>query len=963
MVMCYMFGLLRTIATILGVMVWAQINAQQPAHRVINKQSGLPANAVYNIVQDKQNFIWLGTDKGLWRYDGLHFKQYLGAEQNGTSDLRIGHDGKIRCQSFSGIHQHVANDSLYVDHSWPQIGNFAPVLVYNKDTSYQYARHKVYIHTTGGNTQLRFQHELYGIYEYHNKVYCFDSVGIYELPARLQVATLPFQWRGQTVFFTVNFQDKVLSIPKRTRDGEIYQLMPEAIPVKIPIQDAKVQSVRVLRDTLLFICTNNGLYVLDKKLQQVSIKQPLLYNKNLSDAYETTDGRIWVTTLDGAIFIYDNWGAVLYETPDPVTCVSISAATGNLLAGTSGGEVFEWRTQGNFRSIFKTKERQQVVAVQQIEKNTKLIAADAFMIQQAHKLTEQLNLAVKKIVPVDTLTYLLGRTGGFNLLTANPKYFAIDKKAVYNHEKWKLFELYEANEGNLRVNAMAAGDGFLVYAATTIGLLKITINGYNELMPDGKRIILNDIAYYKGKLYGISGNTLIEIDLTTAQSTIKEFPNAISAFRNIRANHMGLWLSSTSKLYHVTDIHSEAMVYDWNNGWEINDFCFAGDDAFLAGEKGVIKVSLTGQLNTNNDLNVYVEELTDGENNFATAQNLRLPHRQNNLLLRYSVPYFGNPDDITVYYRVNNGKWQKTEQGQREIKFISLDPSKYLVELMAESVTGQQSHIQAVRFQIRPPFWKTWWFYILSMGTVAAVAYVLYRYRVKLIEQQNTLERQKIDLENKLRESILASVKAQMNPHFIYNALNTIQSFIYLNDKQNATSYLGKFSQLTRTILDMSTKNSVSLQEELDAILLYLELEKMRFDDDMNYAIEVAPNIDAGQLFIPSMIIQPYIENAVKHGLLHKKGDKWLKCSFQMEGKFLKVIIDDNGIGRARSSELNKKKNRKPQSFATQANEKRLEVLNREHSDSVNVVYRDKVSPDGQPQGTTVEIKIALVDG
>jgi LytS/YehU family sensor histidine kinase len=216
---------------------------------------------------------------------------------------------------------------------------------------------------------------------------------------------------------------------------------------------------------------------------------------------------------------------------------------------------------------------------------------------------------------------------------------------------------------------------------------------------------------------------------------------------------------------------------------------------------------------------------------------------------------------------------------------------------------------------------------------------------------------EKLMLESDLNKSLLSSIKSQMNPHFIFNALNTIQAYIFINDKQNATCYLSKFSKLTRAILEMSDKDEVFLSEELSALRLYLDLEKIRFQDDFQYEINThSLNIDS--IKIPSMLIQPYVENAVKHGLLHATGEKKVSITIQQIEKQLFVEIDDNGIGRKRAEELRIQRDKFHEGFSTQANEKRLRLLS--HNTQVVVKYIDKIDVNGQATGTTVQLMIQL---
>ena len=201
-----------------------------------------------------------------------------------------------------------------------------------------------------------------------------------------------------------------------------------------------------------------------------------------------------------------------------------------------------------------------------------------------------------------------------------------------------------------------------------------------------------------------------------------------------------------------------------------------------------------------------------------------------------------------------------------------------------------------------------------------------------------------------------------MNPHFFYNALNTIQAYIFTNEKQKANAYLAKFSKLTRNVLEMSEKETISLNEEIEALKLYLELEKMRFSDQFNFDIVLENSLDKENIEFPPMLIQPYVENAIKHGLLHKKGEKELMITFRKEQNLLIVLIDDNGIGRKRSKELNRIKSEKHQSFSSDANEKRLEILNKNAKSKAEIVLKfiDKQDINGVAIGTTVILSIPL---
>lgn len=219
---------------------------------------------------------------------------------------------------------------------------------------------------------------------------------------------------------------------------------------------------------------------------------------------------------------------------------------------------------------------------------------------------------------------------------------------------------------------------------------------------------------------------------------------------------------------------------------------------------------------------------------------------------------------------------------------------------------------------------------------------------------------------NKLRllqsETELTALKSQMNPHFIFNALNSIQELYTIGDKKMANEQMGNFAQLTRKILDVSGKQKIELAEEIEILTKYLELESMRFENDFSYKIHLSENLDEDYATLPPMLIQPYVENSIKHGLLHKKGHKQIDIYFELDedAHVLKCMVEDNGIGRQGSAELNKNRSASHVSFSTSATEKRLRLLNQGKEEMIAVQYEDKTNEIGDVAGTRVLIRIPI---
>lgn len=941
--------------------------AQLPLPLPIGKLEGLPTNTVYNIIQDKKLFLWLGTEKGLVRYDGKHFNVFTNTQMQSVavSDLRFDKNGVLRCQNFSGQHFYWQNDSLFLDTLMPIIGNYSPVfedkLGKTFDAGYNFVKTK-----NGKKETISFTAEIFGLLSFNGEVFTFDKENVYSIENKKVVKKIPFNFAGETVFFPVEANGKLYVFPRKKQVGVVYEFFPDCSAKHLQLPPSTIQTVEFI-NKLFFIGTNIGLFVFDENFHPIFGNQILLQNKSVSHVFKDAEGAIWVSTLDAGLFKFTCFDCLFYGADEPLSAVYASDFDGEVYVGNIAGTVMNWNSKNGLTTFLKTDDRQRITSIYYRKKNTEgFLAGDNFYVLSQNKIAAKLPFAVKKITAPNDSFLVLSRTGGVVFAKRKAMASAIKNNQILIQTRgWLFYQPFVINNNSIRVKHCAYDKiTQTAYAATSIGLLKISDSGWSEIKYHSNSIAATDVELHNDSLFvATSSGGLL---LLKNGSVVKDWNASNSALPNtikqIEWQNNLLWIAASHQLFSLNLANNKLEVFELTNGYDINDFTFKKDTVLIATDIGLLVFNQHFLFSEKTPLLLHLTHFSAGKKKLNLHEEISLPHHDNNLKLEFTVPYFNSQENVSVTYKINDEAWQLLEEGQRQLNFISMQPERYCVQLRAISNDGRISPIQTVFFEVKPPFWKTWWFYVLSLTLVAASGYIVYRYRLKFIQKQNELEHQKIELENKLRESILASVKAQMNPHFIFNALNTIQSYIYLNDKQNATAFLGKFSQLTRTILEMSNKNEVSLDEEIDSILLYLELEKMRFDDTLNYTIEVDKNIVPSSIRIPSMIIQPYIENAVKHGLLHKKGERWIRCSFGIQNKMLEVRIDDNGVGRARSKELNKIKNKKHQSFATQANEKRLEVLNQGAAGSVNVTFIDKMSEQGEALGTTVILFISLAD-
>jgi LytS/YehU family sensor histidine kinase len=274
---------------------------------------------------------------------------------------------------------------------------------------------------------------------------------------------------------------------------------------------------------------------------------------------------------------------------------------------------------------------------------------------------------------------------------------------------------------------------------------------------------------------------------------------------------------------------------------------------------------------------------------------------------------------------------------------------------------------------ITPAFWNQWWFRIVAVVFILSSFYFVIRYRTQqkfhLQLERSEKERQLADMGQRTAELLqqktemeMQALRAQMNPHFIFNSLNSINRFILQNNKAQASEYLTKFSKLVRLILQNSQASLITLESELESLQLYLEMEALRFNYHFDYKISVPKDLDIEVLKVPPLIIQPYVENAIWHGLMHKEEKGQLDIEVSLENNYLFFKVTDNGIGRKQSAALASKSATKHKSMGLRITADRIEMMQNSNGIESPVTINDLVNADGSAAGTEVTIKIPVIE-
>ncbi len=352
---------------------------------------------------------------------------------------------------------------------------------------------------------------------------------------------------------------------------------------------------------------------------------------------------------------------------------------------------------------------------------------------------------------------------------------------------------------------------------------------------------------------------------------------------------------------------------------------------------------------------VYITNVKISSKDTSIQANYTLPYDRNFIEISFVGLTYRTAGNVMYKYKLSgiNDHWVYTKSTQ--VLYSYLPIGEYKFEVYAMNKDGVCSSSPAkISFIINPPFWKTWWFVVICALFFAGLVWLFIYFRIKSVNKRN-------ELKSQLNNYMQKALRKQMNPHFIFNSLNSIQYYILQNDKLSSNKYLAKFARLMRIVLDNSHHQLITLQEELDALNLYIEIESLRFKDKFEYSIVVDENLNINEYKILPLLIQPYVENAIWHGLMHKEGTGILTVDLQLKENIIICTISDNGIGREKAFEIKNKKNQSYESHGTKITSDRLKLINTLNNTELKISYFDLKDESGNAIGTKVEIAIPQI--
>lgn len=958
------------------ICLFHQLSAQNPYYYKIGEENGLPSSEVYQIIQDDFGYIWIGCDAGLFRYDGVRFKSFTSKKQNSKSisGLKIDSDKNLWCQNFSGQIYRVTGDSLtlVIDAS-------------NKISSYsQYAIDKEH-HIWIANIKTVECYDFNGkkinslLKLNHNK----DTIIWQEVELKSNGIIYVSSQKNGVGFinkngskYDVTLLDSSTTLQQRialdSYGNQLIALTELNIKreyiVSIVTENGVVEKSRFFpftKDGLIYkiykdnlnrnwLCSSSGLVMLNEDYQLDDRSKFFFKNDKISGIYHDREGNLWVSSLQNGIYVIPNYDLCLFDDQssnlsDHNITALYKTSNNELLVGTYIGGIYKLRADNSFDVYPQQKEITYRTVKKMKEWNGGLYAAHgplSFYNDQKETLFGAYNLRDFCWIGDSLFFVTSGMFGVYPKIHSIPN-GEIGRRGVVIH-----------NRGSraLTIDEITK----TIYFASIDGLFKYINGKVSEVKINGKSIYANKLFFKNNQLW--IGTVNEGLYILHHDEVWKHYFHANllhgDGVKSFRVQDNLVYVATEEGLSKINFKTDQADFFDYSDGIvskEINDIEYFNGNVYLGTNKGLLK--LPNQISKNFVYpNISITSVSVNQLMVQSADELLdLEYHQNNIDIEFSTACLRARGNFKFKYRLLglDSNWRYNSGINNHVQYASLPNGKFVFEIRAVNEDGLESQKTAsIKFVINSPFWQRWWFYVLMVLLGSGIVAVLFMIRIRFINRR-------AELRNKVTASQLTALKSQMNPHFLFNTLNSLQDLILKHDIKNSNYYLNKFSVLMREILDISGKDEIPLAREIKLLDTYLELEKLRFGDEFRFTIKVDEEIDVEHLQLPPMIIQPFIENALKHGLLHKKGDKRLDIEFSLTDEILVCEILDNGVGRKRSEEIKSRNARTHQSFATEATDKRMDLLNSYNDKKYNFKIID-LYDDDKSLGTKVIISIPI---
>ncbi|MEZ4799821.1 MAG: histidine kinase [Flavobacteriales bacterium] len=929
------------------------LNAQQMLFFEKDRDQGLPSNEIFDLATHSSGLMYVSFDKGLFEFNGNSFKKipFKNYKSNSVTSVCFDAEGTTWCRNFSNQIFYMKNDSMFPLPIETEIlgGENIIDLKSNKKFVYCITESKlIQIDPITKKIESLLVHpNLFSFDISESEAFLSSADGkslITKDLAKTQITT-DKKSRVTTFngdFYTAHVEDNSIKIRRRYQNNlnDFSRIPCEPNTILLNFQHSS---------NYLFAATNNGIFIIERD----GTYQILPIKHRVSDAAEDREGGIWIATLDNGLIHIPSTEIVL-EIPNPLDQQfnDITLTNEGYVACTNKGNVIYFDRNFHLQKELNPGNGSNLGFIK-FDAKTGAVFTTTGTIDQ-HNAFQSYYFGKDVAFTPNNIIY--GTHAGLYVknITSLPPYFNAQKiehiitenGTFYSIRKQRVRKIQELNPNELLV---AFSDGLYYYSAS----------GSKEILDENGQPIfatslfqINNYTWITTTNNGLIGLNGLNIDFHYTEK------NGLSSNLTLDAI-----FNENNELYVITGTGIDRLnpltgyIYSLSDNLGISHLNFYKllqvDETIIAvSNKGII--SIPQKIEKNRPLPIiHLNGLYNKKHTWFN-HNSQLSYDNNNVTLKWNLYSFTNANATTIQARILpiNEEWVRIPAGQNEFIINNLIPGKYTFEIQ---VPFENSTLKKFNFEILTPWWHLWWIRLLEVFSILFIIYFVFK---KIVNYY----RKKQEVKAQLIQSQLTALHAQMNPHFLYNVLNSLQGMIYSKRINEAGNFVSFFSEHLRNILKVSDQQEISLKSEIEGLKTYLQLEKFRFETGFNYKIIKHPDLQ-DHLQIPSMIIQPFVENALKHGLLNKQGEKQIQVEFTLNNpNEILVTIQDNGIGRKASAEINEKRKDKPDSFATHAIYNRIELINKVRSQKVKCDIIDLSDEKQNATGTKVELTIPILE-
>ncbi|RFS26243.1 hypothetical protein DVR12_00180 [Chitinophaga silvatica] len=945
--------------------------------RNFNVKDGLANATVYAAVQDKDGFIWFATPTGVSKFDGKRFRNY--SKKDGLTDndvIKLAADSKGRVWFFT-LNGKLSFYDKSIIHSEE---NDSSLLFNNRSHYMQYA-------FEGAGGIIWFLNTNNRIVQYNGKKTTYDKLGASD-------ADLFFLMRNENLFRPLqsSFHLESLHDPSNP-DQKIYPVPTTSLQDPEFLNRIRSHAIVILKNSLysysskdaisffngdewgihddinhicldndnLWIGTQRALYFLKGYFKGQRKVTRLLDNHYITSLLKDRDGNIWITTFgDGVYHIpYKNFYFSYLDNTNGLyshSIFSISKDKKNdvLLIGQNAGILNTLDGNNKIRqfTIDTTSGRNSLLSILPRGTDNALIGTD------------------NGLFNFNTLTYKWAPLKAIKMLkdvdvAPNGKIRVAAKNQVIALDDYTIGDL------DMLVTSIACINDSAYYVGTNNGLY-FCVDNQKRLIPAGadtlRKLSIKDLKWIDGSLwigtsdkgiYVMEGDKVIK-HLSTAQGLSSDI------CQQLYYDGVGRLYVATNHGVSVIDVKNKAITRNItsNDGLMSDDIrgVYADDDTlYIATSNGLCYFNADHIPVDTVPPVIYLNNIRYGDSTFLALNNFtHLYKRKASFEAEFGTIVFDLPDLVEYQYNFSGDTtsgWVTTMSNI--IPFPDLQPGNYKLMVRARKYKSTWSQTLNLDVSILPRWYQQWWSRGILLLAGLLLVLVVLRYIVRRIKQA---EKRKTEYNRRIAELEAKALTNQMNPHFIFNSLNSVQHLILEKEEKQALNFLSDFATLMRQMLNNSRKSYISLEEEIAFLTRYLELEKIRFAHSFTYKFILEDALKDYTIYIPPMIIQPIVENAIKHGLAPKNISGYLEIRLEIVDDLLYCSVDDDGIGWDKSNSIKSSRLIKHESTALSVIKERLQIIKSFNGSVGKLEIIDKFkSGFGNKEGTLVEILIPIV--